>query len=234
MARQSSGKTKDIRESREMDVTGLSEDELIERATRNTRKFAAVSLWLRDSSAWMEAAVFMNDLSRRTAPKGDPIDHNRANVAYVATGYAYELLMKSIAKADDAELKPRHSVKKIFSELGKERKQEIREAMAKHKVQNAEWCLDYVDARMAHKDRKYWMFEKDMWSAGATSFMVADGVLSIGGLARIHREIVAIGRRAFEEWWKIHSREHAAISQELADRPKASSPPGARPVPPKR
>ena len=126
------------------------------------------------------------------------MNHHRANVAHVATGYAYELLMKSIAKADDTELKPSHSVKETFSKLGEERKQEIREAMDKHGIQDAEWYLGRIDERMCHKDRKYWMFEKDMWSARAMSFHVADGVSSIDGLARIHQEIADIGWRALE------------------------------------
>ena len=217
MARPTRRRMVHILESRELDMTGLSRDELIARATRNTRKLAAVSLWLGDSIAWMEAAVFMDNSSGRSRTKGKQMDHHRANVAHVATGYAYELLMKSIAKADDTELKPSHSVKETFSELGEERKQEIRTAMVKHGVQDAEKHFDYVDESMCHKDRKYWMFEKDMWSAGATGFMIADGVLSIDGLARIHQEIVHIGWRALEEWRKIHSKEHKAISRALEE-----------------
>lgn len=213
MARQSSKRmTPHILESRELDVTGLSKDDLRARTTRNTTKLAAVSLWLQDSIAWMEAAVVMDGLSGRSRLKRE-MDYHRANVAHVATGYAYELLMKSIAKADDIKVKPVHSVKEAFAKLGEARKQEIRKAVAKHGVQDAEGHLSYVDERMCHKDRKYWMFGKDMRSAGGRGFFIADGVLAINGLARIHQEIVDIGWRALEEWRKIYSKEYAAISR---------------------
>ena len=104
-----------ILESRELDVTGLNKTELIARDTRNARKLAAVSFWLQDSIAWREAAIFMDGLSGRSRTKGERMDHNRANVAHVATGYAYELLMKSIAKADDLEIKPSHSIREAVS-----------------------------------------------------------------------------------------------------------------------
>ncbi len=217
MARQSSGRMTHIRESRELDVTGLNEAELIERDMRNSTKWVMVSTWLKDSIAWMEAAVLMDDLGRRRAPENEPIDHNRENVAYVATGYAYELLMKSLGKADDTEVKPpSHSVKEVFAKIGEERKQEIRKAMAKHGVEDAESYLSDVDETFCHKDRKYGMIGKDMWSAtGGVISDLAGGMWSIDRLARIHQEIVTIGWRALEEWEKIRSKERAAILRVL-------------------
>lgn len=218
MARQSSGRMTHIRESRELDVTGLNEAELMERDARNATKWVMVSMWLKDSIAWMEAAVFMDGLGRRSAPENEPIDHNRENVAYVATGYAYELLMKSLGKADDAKIKPSHSVKEVFARIGEERKQEIRKAMAKHEVEDAESYLSAVDETICHKDRKYGMIGKDMQSAtGGVISYPAGGMWSIDRLARIHQEIVTIGWRALEEWEKIRSKERAAIRRVLRE-----------------
>ena len=206
-----------IRESRELDITGLNEAELMERDMRNQTKWFVVSQFLGDSTAWMETAVLMNDSSIRTAPAGYPVDENRSNVAHVATGYAYELLMKSIANADDAKVEAVHSVKQVFAKLGEGRKQEIRKAMAKHGVRNTESYFGDVDARFCHKDRKYGMIGPDMRSAtgGIFSDLVAGGRLSIDRLARIHQEIADIGRRALKEWENIRSKERAAIIQAI-------------------
>ena len=87
--------------------------------------------------------------------------------------------------------------------------------MAKHGVEDAEYLLQYVDERMSHKNRKYWMFDKDMWSGDGIGFHIADGVLSIDGLARIHQEMVSVGWQALEEWREISSREFTAIRQVL-------------------
>lgn len=219
MARQSKKMTH-IRESRELAVTGLNETELMERDMRNWTKGVIVTMWLKDSIAWMEAAVLMNDSSIRNRPEGQPVEHNRLNVAHVATGYAYELLMKSIAKADDVDINPVHSTGEVFAELGDERQREIRKAMAKHGIENTEQYLAEVNERMCHKDRKYWMIGKDMWSAtgGVFSDVVSGGRLSIDRLAQIHQEIVPIGWQALEEWEKIHSKERGAIIQTLRGR----------------
>ena len=205
-----------IRESRELDMTGLNEAELMERDRRNSTKWFVVSEFLGDSTAWMEAAVLMNDSSIRTAPAGYPVDENRSNVAHVATGYAYELLMKSIANADDAKVEAVHSVKQVFAKLGEGRKQEIRKAMAKHGVRDTESYFGDVDARFCHKDRKYGMIGRDMRSAtGGIVSELAGGRLSIDRLARIHQEIADIGRRALKEWENIRSKERASIIQAI-------------------
>ena len=199
----------DIRESRELDVTGLNKTELMERDSQNWMKSSAVAMWLKDSMAWMEAAILMNDSSIQNRPEGEPMDHNRMN-------YAYELLMKSIARADGVDIDPTHQTRGLFEKLGDERKQEIRKAIAKHdvehEVENAKQYLDDVYERAGHKDRKYGMIRRDMSSvSGGMIFDLTNRVLSISGLARIHQEIVDIGWQALEGWEKKHSEESAAI-----------------------
>ena len=203
-----------ILDDREIEIASLDDSELVARDRRNRVKLAAVSLWLRDSVAWMEAAVYMDNLSRQSAPDGEPIDHHRANVAHASAGYAYELLIKSIAKADDVGVQPRHSVLEMFTRLGEQRKQQIRQAITTHGVCEVEEFLADVDNRLCHKDRKYGMFRTDMWRAGGVSFHFY-GPGSIAGFARIHREIAGVGREALEEWQGIRSREYAAIRSSL-------------------
>ena len=198
-------------------IASLDGNELLARDTRNAVKLAAVSLWFRDSAAWMEAAVYMDNLSKQRARDGEPIDHHRANAAHASAGYAYELLMKSIAKADDVGVQPRHSVLDTFAGLGKPRKQQIRQAISTHGVFEVEEFLADVDNRLCHRDRKYGMFKTDMWRAGGLSFHFS-GPGSIPEFARIHREIAGVGRAALEEWCCIRSREHAAIRSSLREK----------------
>ena len=207
-----------IRDGREIDLAALSDGERMARGNRNWVKLVAVSTWLHDSIAWMEAAVYMDNESRRCRPDALPTDHHRANVAHVSAGYAFELLMKSIAKADDVEVQPRHSVQATFAKLGEQRKHQIRQAVATHGVFEVEEFLATVDDRLCHKDRKYGMFKTDMWTAGGTYFDTSDGPGSISGFARVHREIASLGRGALEEWRGIHSREFAEIRASLSNK----------------
>ena len=187
-----------------MEVAPLDDSELVARDTRNATKLAAVSAWLRDSTAWMEAAVYIDDLSKRCAPEGESIDHHRANVAHVCAGYAYELLMKSIAKADDVPIDPTHSVRSTFEQLGKQRQSEIQLVAAAQGVADVGKFLDDVDKRLCDTNRKYSMFKTDMWSAGGLSFHFS-GPGSIPEFARIHREIAGVGRAALAACGKTHA-----------------------------
>ena len=102
--------------------------------------------------------------------KGERVNDSHLNVAYVAAGYAYELAIKSIAKADDVLEKPTHSVVQTYANLSEDRQAEIAAAIREHGAGAAEAYFRRVDEMCTHKDRKYWMFEKDMWSGSAGQF----------------------------------------------------------------
>ena len=151
------------------------------------------SMWPWEAQVWMDTALRLDYESNRPLKNRKHIDHNKLNVAHVCTGLAFELAYKSLLVAEFQPIKQTHSIEKLH-EILREETQEIVEGY----IKEAGWkdsvrLLNYLDERMTHPDRKYWM--ENPWKVGGagTGFVIAEGVMTIPGLASILHKLVILG-----------------------------------------
>jgi len=157
---------------------------------------ARISGWLGDSRVWMETAVRLDRVSGRG--RGDGDDVHAANVAHVCTGLAFELVLKALAVTEGLRIKPTHSVSFVYGQMRKETQEEIA-ALIRERGSDAKEVLEYLDERMCHPDRKYWMVNTKQ-QGGAVGFIQNSKILVIPALAELHRGIARIAtRKAFKE-----------------------------------
>ena len=158
----------------------------------------AVSCFPWEAQVWMDTAVHLDYESNRHV-KNSPTNEIKLNVAHVCTGLAFELAYKSLIIADFKPIERTHEVEKLHGML-KEETQEIVEGYIKEMGwENSTHLLKYLDERMTHPDRKYWM--ENPWKKGGTgnSFMIAEGIMSISGLAPILCKLVNLGIQNLEK-----------------------------------
>ena len=167
-----------------------------QKAGRKKKKHAnlfGASMWPREAQVWMDTALRLDYESNRPLKNRKHIDHNKLNVAHVCTGLAFELAYKSLLVAEFRPIEQTHSIEKLHEILKKET-QEIVEGY----IKEAGWkdsvhLLNYLDERMTHPDRKYWM--ENPWKVGGagTSFVIAEGIMTIPGLASILHKLAILG-----------------------------------------
>ena len=156
----------------------------------------AVSVWPAEAQTWMDAAVRL-DLESGRGRDNNNTNHCKLNVAHVCTGLAFELAYKSLLVAEFTLPQKTHSIEKLHKML-KAETQRIVEGW----VKEAGWkesghLLEYLDERMAHPDRKYWM--DNPWKtartgvSSGTSFIIATGIMTIPNLAPILYQLANLG-----------------------------------------
>ena len=156
--------------------------------------------WLGEAQVWMDTAVRLDAESNRPQKNGNH-DRNKLNVAHVCTGLAFELAYKSLLVAEFKPLERTHSVEELHEKL-EEETQEIVEGY----IKRAGWkdstsLLKYLDERMTHSDRKYWM--ENPWKKGGAGvgFAISAKNMTIPELAPILRDLVIL---ASEKMKKAH------------------------------
>lgn len=156
------------------------------------------SLWPREAQVWMDTAVRLDYESNRPQ-KDSHTDHNKLNVAHVCTGLAFELAYKSLLVAEFKPLKRTHSVEELHGMLGEETRGIVEGDIKEIGWKDSAHLLNYLDERMTHPDRKYWM--QNPWKRGGagTSFVIAEGIMTIPGLALILHKLVNLGAQNLEK-----------------------------------
>ena len=167
---------------------------------------ATISLWLGDSQVWANTAVMLDERGR--SKPGENIvnaDHNQLNVAHVSMGLAFELVLKALAVSEGRRFKGKHDALTNYGALSPSSRDKVAQAIKNHSGMEAEGSmgyLEYLDERMCHPDRKYWMVDK----GGSGHFIGfinpnATTSLSIPVAAKIHGEIAdMVGENAFQNW----------------------------------
>lgn len=152
----------------------------------------AVSHLPREAAVWMDTALRLDSESNRRV-KNSHTDHNKLNVAHVCTGLAFELAYKSLIVADFKPIAPIHSVEKLHGMLKQETRTIVEVYITEAGWKDSASLLKYLDETMTHGDRKYWM--ENPWKKGGagTSFVIADGLMAIPGLAPILYKLINLG-----------------------------------------
>ena len=110
-----------------------------------------------------------------------------------------KLAYKSLIVADFKPIAPIHSVEKLHEMLKQETRTIVEVYITEAGWKDSASLLKYLDKRMTHPDRKYWM--ENPWKKGGTgtSFMIAEGIMTIPGLAPLLRMLVNLGIQNLEK-----------------------------------
>ena len=158
-----------------------------------------ISLWLGDSQVWMNTAV-EKDKSSGRGQSGSEVDSNELNVAHVCVGLAFELVLKALAKSEGRTIRTKHGSLKNYRALSKKSQYRIAQIVDKHTSNAIEDFLQYLDERMCHPDRKYWMVGRK-GEVGGVGFVQNVQGLVIPDIAKVHAGIARmVGENTFEGW----------------------------------
>ena len=122
---------------------------------------ATISLWLGDSQTWANTAVMLDECGH--ARPGESIvnsDHNQLNVAHVSMGLAFELGLKALAVSEGRGFSGKHLAVTNYGKLSQSSRNKVAQAIANYTGMPAKDYLEYLDERMCHPDRKYWMVDR--------------------------------------------------------------------------
>ena len=168
------------------------------------------STWPGDAKIWMEVAVGLDRGSRGT--NSNIHDHNKSNVAHVATGFAFELTYKSLLVGEFEPFLQKHSCLSLHQRLASDTKTRLEAIMVKQGWSTATECVTYLDQRMSNADRKYWMVNPDRTrrtrQSEGTGFIVADGPMAIARLGKVLFTLLPMATsklsRARRAWDYLH------------------------------
>ncbi|MCY4613357.1 MAG: hypothetical protein OXB94_07035 [Nitrospira sp.] len=160
---------------------------------------APISNWLGDSQVWMKTALEKDQRSGRGRHDVET-DSNELNVAHVCTGLAFELALKALAKSEGRPITKKHEAEKNYRNLGTKSQARIKKFVEENTPNTIENLLKYLDERMCHPDRKYWMVGRKGELRGV-GFVHGVPGLVIPSLAIVHAEIVEmVGENTFDGW----------------------------------
>ena len=126
-------------------------------------------------------------------------DHNQLNVAHVCMGLAFELVLKALAVSEGRRFKVKHDALTNYRALSQASQDKVAQAISTHTGMPVEDYLNYLDERMCHPDRKYWMVGRS-GAAGGTGFSNIPAH-SIPVAAKVRREIAdPLGQNTFRNW----------------------------------
>lgn len=156
--------------------------------------------WIGDSQVWMKTAVKLDQMSGRG--QGGEENINAANVAHVCTGFAFELVLKALVVSEGVDIKRTHKTSVVYGMLREGTKSEIA-ALIQEGGMSEKYLFDYLDERMSHPDRKYWMVNPKQQNASMGFVQNIEGLV-IPDLAVLHEAIVGIAtHKAFERRWAL-------------------------------
>ena len=160
---------------------------------------APISQWLGDSQVWMKTAVEKDRASGR-GQNDVETDMHELNEAHVCAGLAFELALKALAKSERRPITKKHESAKNYRALSTKSQLRIKQFVEKETPNTIEGFLQYLDERMCHPDRKYWMVGKK-GEAGPVGFVHNVEGLIIPDLEKVHSKIVQmVGENTFEGW----------------------------------
>lgn len=163
------------------------------------------STWPGDAKVWMEVAVGLDQGSR--GPGSDIRDHNKSNVAHVATGFAFELMYKCLLVGEFEPFLQKHSCLSLHQRLNPDTQTRLETAMMQQGWSSATECVTYLDERMSNADRKYWMVNPDRTRrtgrSNGAGFIIADGPMAIARLGQVLFKLLPLAT------WKLSQARRA-------------------------
>ena len=172
----------------------------------------------------MEVAVRL-DLESGRGRNNDNINHCKLNVAHVCTGMAFELGYKSLLVAEFKLPEKTHSIEKLHKMLKAETQKIVEQWIKEAGWKDSGDLLKYLDERMAHPDRKYWM--ENPWKTAktgvrsGTGFIIGIGIMTIPELAPILYKLANLGvqnlDKARKQLYLIEHIQFARASDPNAD-----------------
>ena len=172
----------------------------------------------------MDVAVRL-DLESGRGRNKENTDHCKLNVAHVCTGMAFELAYKSLLVAEFKLPEKTHSIEKLHKKLKAETQKIVENWIKEAGWKETSKFLEYLDERIAHPDRKYWM-EKP-WKTAKTGvgsgvgFVVGIGIMTIPELAPILYKLANLGAqnldKARKQLYLIEHLQFARASDPNAD-----------------
>lgn len=162
---------------------------------------AKITTWLGDSQVWMATAVELDRRSGRGQPHGAS-DISQLNVAHVCTGLAFELALKALAISEGRSFVTTHEAEENYRSLGQQSRATIKKFVKENEnlPNTIQVLLEYLDERMCHPDRKYWMVGKTGAMSGIGFAENLPGLV-IPDLAVLHEKIVNMAEeKTFVDW----------------------------------
>ena len=158
-----------------------------------------ITQWLGDSQVWIETAVERDKASGR-GQSGVETDMHELNVAHVCAGLAFELVLKALAKSERRTSTTKHEALKNYRALSKKSQDKIAQIVKMYTSNSIQGFLEYMDERMCHPDRKYWMVGRKGEARGVGFVENIEGLV-IPDIAKVHSAIAQmVGENAFEGW----------------------------------
>ena len=158
-----------------------------------------IANWLGDSQVWMQTAIDKDKASQRANNHLDT-DVHELNVAHVCAGLAFELVLKALAKSEGRQIVTKHEATKCYRALSKQSQEHIATIIQNRTALTFQQFLRYLDDRMCHPDRRYWMVGRK-GEARAVGFAVNLKGLVVPDLANVHADIAElVGANTFEDW----------------------------------
>ena len=156
-----------------------------------------------DAKVWMDTAEKLylrnvgdskefSDIRMSGYPHG-----NELNVAAVCAGYAFELIFKVLVKASGKQPKARHEPSVAYKNLAEQDRVEVDRIIVNHGWNDSRELLSYLDERLCHRDRKYWMRTPSGGNARAV-FSFGERI-GIDALKRLHRELSELAIRRIND-----------------------------------
>ena len=127
-----------------------------------------------------------------TEKGGKNPNQNKLNVAFVCTGYAFELIFKIPVKISGIEKNYQHETHIAYVKMCRKYQDGFEKIVNAHGWDDIIVFMHYLDSVVHHRDRKYWMQPPKGGAAYATAYL--DGPKSISSLADFHKEL----------WWYVH------------------------------
>ena len=139
---------------------------------------------------------------------------NKANVAAVCAGLAFELIFKVLVRAGGKE--PHdvlHKPSRAFAMLDREAQHAVERAALKHGWSSVTTLLDYLDDDLCTPQRRYWW--RPLQGGSATSRYPLQGPRTIPGLHGLHKDLCDLARQQMptnEDWSPFSSPSSAQMS----------------------
>lgn len=135
----------------------------------------SIQAWLDQSDIWMELAHSLSN--------GNLM---RLNVAFIAAGYAMELVFKSLAWAlGSGTIRPVHAVRHFYRQLNPGVQGEIGSLAKQAGWESAEELVSYIDDFLSPVHRKYFGISPTKEFQGIN----VDGKHKLVALGRVHRKL---------------------------------------------
>lgn len=175
------------------------------------QKYTMLKLDWGDAQIWMDTAEILylrnvgdskelSDIRMSGYPHG-----NELNVAAVCAGYAFELIFKVLVKAGGNQPKARHEPSVAYKHLTEKDRIEVDRIIVSHGWNDSRELLSYLDEKLCHRDRKYWM--RTPSGGDARVVFSFGGRKGMDALKRLHQELseLAIRRISDQQVYEIWS-----------------------------